>query len=59
MEASIICSTGNSSGAGMPPAKEMMSGCAVSFSSSRISEPFSRSILLANCTMNVFLLKFC
>ena len=35
----------------MPPAKESMSGCAVSFRSSRISEPFSRFILLANCTM--------
>ena len=42
--------------AGRPPAKEIMSGCAVNFSSSRISDPCRRSIRLANCTMNLVLL---
>ena len=31
-------SAGNRSGSGMPPAKEMMSGCSVSLSSSRMVE---------------------
>ena len=47
-ETLAISSTGNSSGAGRPPAKEIISGWAVNFNSSRISEACIRSIRVAN-----------
>ena len=48
--ASLTPSVGNSSGAGIPPAKEITSGFAVSANKALISEPFNRFILFANLT---------
>ncbi len=45
--ASFISSTGKRSGPGRPPANEMMSGCAVSFSSSRMTELVIRCVRCA------------
>ena len=46
----FISSTGNNSGAGIPPAKDITSGLAVSFNNSRIAEPSTFPILSANLT---------
>lgn len=43
-----MASTGNTSGAGIPPAKEMMSGWAVSFKVSRTTEESISSVRFAN-----------
>ena len=50
-ETFFISSTGNSSGAGIPPAKDITSGLWVSFKSSRIAEPSRLSNLFANFTV--------
>ena len=48
--ASAMSPTGNSSGAGKPPAKEMMSGRSVTFNISRIDDGFMADMRFAKTT---------